>query len=867
MAIADTSFLCLAESNFYPFRMSPFQSGLSRILSPVLLLAMLVAVPAPAHAVTPGDSTCDLSGLGSQVDPYLVTDRTDLEEIIDCADDTTLSYYKQEAVIDLSASVWTPLVDQDPADSTGLKISYDGDHWAIVGMKAEGYWMASLFGHLAGGSEVKNLAFLGNSVGYVKTTPSSGDFNPDKHLAGVVAALSTGGLTISNVQIEGFTRISGASVGALVGQIDGGTSTVSNTFVRLIGNDPSWANDRGFISAMNSKWYGTGVGAPTVGYRDVSRAGGLIGHVTGSGVDLSISQSFVNSSVGVGGEDAEATYFGRGAASVGGLVGSFTYGSMNISSSQYSGNILGTTRSPHPNIGAAPIVGFAFSDATNYSGIVTLNISKVRVASQITGNGYLSGLVGVYRTEAGTDINISEVLATGVIASTGTNAVAAGAFHQPDISSTADLELSESVVLYKFSGFDTSRKPARAVEANRNSTVSSTYVDSSILDMDPGTTFQTDKATDLGANWTTATAPAPFSSGDADGVALSSVALMSSWTSETFAVCSGSDVLFGSGLKFYYDSNLNELVRTPNYGITLPSVEKGTCVGNELSFSYPNSGTNPTISTTRAVRNNVSSGVFAPASAGLGVTYRVDSNGNALPAGLYLNPGTGAIIGTPTADLTADLTVSVLGFTAQNTSQTVSVTFAAGSGGGSQQSVSTPAAPYSGPTISTPPTETSGGKAVLRGKNLDQVTGAEVDGVSCDISYEDEELTVEIPDSVSNGVKDLVLTGSFGRLTLQGGLILDRVVRAESSSHFWTQKQVDGSVKVYAKNVTGVGKVQFFVDGEEIAWINDVDGTDPKLRFAGGSAYLVRTVSLDPGKNRFEIKLDGVRVWRATYSG
>lgn len=96
-------------------------------------------------------------------------------------------------------------------------------------------------------------------------------------------------------------------------------------------------------------------------------------------------------------------------------------------------------------------------------------------------------------------------------------------------------------------------------------------------------------------------------------------------------------------------------------------------------------------------------------------------------------------------------------------------------------------------------------------------------------------------------------------------MVQESVTTATDGFKAWTKKQDDGSVKVYAKNVIGAGKVQFFVDGEEVAWVNDVDGTDPMLRFAGGSAYLVRTLSLDAGKNRFEIKLDGVRVWRATY--
>lgn len=71
---------------------------------------------------------------------------------------------------------------------------------------------------------------------------------------------------------------------------------------------------------------------------------------------------------------------------------------------------------------------------------------------------------------------------------------------------------------------------------------------------------------------------------------------------------------------------------------------------------------------------------------------------------------------------------------------------------------------------------------------------------------------------------------------------------------------------MFSKQPIGLGKVQFFVNGEEIAWIRAVDELDPKLSFAGGSAYLVRAVNLSPGKNRFEIVVEGERVWRATYA-
>ena len=114
---------------------------------------------------------------------------------------------------------------------------------------------------------------------------------------------------------------------------------------------------------------------------------------------------------------------------------------------------------------------------------------------------------------------------------------------------------------------------------------------------------------------------------------------------------------------------------------------------------------------------------------------------------------------------------------------------------------------------------------------------------------------------------DLVINSSSGTLTHQDAFDIPAdTCDTELSKGRWTQLQSDGkTVKMYAKDPIGDGKIQFFVDGKEIAWVNAVDEADPKLSFASSNPYLVRSVELKPGKNRFEIKLDGVRVWRATY--
>ena len=83
---------------------------------------------------------------------------------------------------------------------------------------------------------------------------------------------------------------------------------------------------------------------------------------------------------------------------------------------------------------------------------------------------------------------------------------------------------------------------------------------------------------------------------------------------------------------------------------------------------------------------------------------------------------------------------------------------------------------------------------------------------------------------------------------------------------FFTKKISATQVKVYAKDIVGIGKVQFMVNEQEIAWVRAKSRDDPKLRIENSYPYLVRTVTLSPGKNRIEIRVEGGRAWFATYS-
>jgi len=93
---------------------------------------------------------------------------------------------------------------------------------------------------------------------------------------------------------------------------------------------------------------------------------------------------------------------------------------------------------------------------------------------------------------------------------------------------------------------------------------------------------------------------------------------------------------------------------------------------------------------------------------------------------------------------------------------------------------------------------------------------------------------------------------------------------ADRASYF-TKRVSVSEVKIYAKNPIGVGKVQFVVNGREVAWVRATSSRDPKLRLVtlqGETVgYLVRTAQLVPGqKNVIEIWVDNRRAWRAAYT-
>jgi len=128
------------------------------------------------------------------------------------------------------------------------------------------------------------------------------------------------------------------------------------------------------------------------------------------------------------------------------------------------------------------------------------------------------------------------------------------------------------------------------------------------------------------------------------------------------------------------------------------------------------------------------------------------------------------------------------------------------------------------------------------------------------------EANMEMPDGLAPGDHTLQVLSrdSKGRvITLNFPIVVSGEVAARGS----TRNLGDGAVKMYGKSIVGAGKVQFMLNGKEIAWVNATSEGNPKLRTANDAYYLVRTVYLIKGqKNILEVHLDGVRIKRAAYN-
>lgn len=180
------------------------------------------------------------------------------------------------------------------------------------------------------------------------------------------------------------------------------------------------------------------------------------------------------------------------------------------------------------------------------------------------------------------------------------------------------------------------------------------------------------------------------------------------------------------------------------------------------------------------------------------------------------------------------------------------------------------AAAYTGPISTVPVSGNAGTSVTLSGQRFETITALSIAGQTVSFTKgANGSLIFTLPAGLAPGRYDLVLTSSFGVITLQSHLTVLASKATGLRAGPFTKMINDAQVKMYFANPIGKGKVSFRVDGKEVAWYQSTssnNGFGSKLLEANGGSYLVRTVQLSEAKKKaLEIFVDGVRVWRAAY--
>jgi hypothetical protein len=115
--------------------------------------------------------------------------------------------------------------------------------------------------------------------------------------------------------------------------------------------------------------------------------------------------------------------------------------------------------------------------------------------------------------------------------------------------------------------------------------------------------------------------------------------------------------------------------------------------------------------------------------------------------------------------------------------------------------------PYSGalPIEYSDRTPKIGDEVTISGQRLDQVTSSTIDGVEVEISNKSSDgFTIVIPEGLEPGLKDLVLFGTFGKLTVQGAFTVEaNPIQSSAVSSKTNAGVISRYVTIYAKGHKG----------------------------------------------------------------
>lgn len=207
-----------------------------------MLIALAALLPATASA-----SGCarPWSGSGTDADPYLIANQTDLDNVHACAYSGGLISFRQTADIALTGN-WSPIGTLDGY----FYGTYDGGGHVISGLAVSGQsaYHVGLFGIIEGGT-VRNLTIANATVAV--TGYAFG--------AGVLAGTVRGPATISNVHVTGTSTVAGyEAVGGLAGALQmvssgptvtGSSSTATVSGSQFVGGLGGYAEDATLIDS------------------------------------------------------------------------------------------------------------------------------------------------------------------------------------------------------------------------------------------------------------------------------------------------------------------------------------------------------------------------------------------------------------------------------------------------------------------------------------------------------------------------------------------------------------------------------------------------------------------------------------------
>lgn len=170
--------------------------------------------------------------------------------------------------------------------------------------------------------------------------------------------------------------------------------------------------------------------------------------------------------------------------------------------------------------------------------------------------------------------------------------------------------------------------------------------------------------------------------------------------------------------------------------------------------------------------------------------------------------------------------------------------------------------PYTGPIVNSRTSPVAIGQRVtLSGSNLSELTSATIAGKDVKLRVlSPTSVEITIPEELAAGEYDLVITSNSGLLTVQSAITVGR--GSAAAALVSTKLLPNGDVKVWFFEPVNAGKVQFFLNGKEVAWVNANSLADAKLT----NGYLVRTLNLKDGKNVIEVYVDGERVKRVAHA-